>query len=164
VSDAASFGRFLNDQPSEHRTGRAAVIDMGARLRSLRSERDELEALLQQRDEQIVEREHERDEARKLVDLALDAKVEQQRRADRAEAQLARCREAHRQLAIDFTAAASHLIALGRRDLTSLIECPRCEVQKYDVGSCGLCRNLGWLNENGEALALAESDIQGEER
>ncbi len=30
------------------------------------------------------------------------------------------------------------------------ITCPRCEGQKYDRGSCGLCGNLGVLDENGD--------------
>jgi len=30
------------------------------------------------------------------------------------------------------------------------ITCPRCEGQKYDRGSCGLCGNLGVLDANGE--------------
>jgi hypothetical protein len=30
------------------------------------------------------------------------------------------------------------------------ITCPRCEGQNYDRGSCGLCGNLGVLDENGE--------------
>lgn len=34
------------------------------------------------------------------------------------------------------------------RDL-DWIECPRCEGQAYDVGSCGLCGNLGVLDQDG---------------
>jgi hypothetical protein len=30
------------------------------------------------------------------------------------------------------------------------IDCPRCERQTHDVGSCGLCGNLGVLDEHGE--------------
>lgn len=41
---------------------------------------------------------------------------------------------------------------------SSTTPCPRCEGQKYDRGSCGLCRNSGLLNENGEAIA---SDLIG---
>jgi transposase-like protein len=32
-----------------------------------------------------------------------------------------------------------------RREQTLAEECPRCEGQKYDRGSCSLCGNLGWL-------------------
>ena len=32
--------------------------------------------------------------------------------------------------------------------------CPRCEGQRFDVGSCGLCGNLGWLNAEGERLGV----------
>lgn len=55
-------------------------------------------------------------------------------------------------------ACASHLTALGRPDLSpigdygDLIECPRCEGQKYDRGSCSLCLNVGMLDVNGEAI------------
>lgn len=57
-------------------------------------------------------------------------------------------------------ACASHLTALGRPDLSplgdcgDLIPCPRCEGQEYDRGSCGLCRNVGMLDANGEALRV----------
>lgn len=27
----------------------------------------------------------------------------------------------------------------------SFSDCPRCEGQKYDRGSCSLCGNVGWL-------------------
>lgn len=30
------------------------------------------------------------------------------------------------------------------------ITCPRCDGQAYDVGSCGLCGNLGVLDANGD--------------
>ena len=30
------------------------------------------------------------------------------------------------------------------------IDCPRCERQTYDVGSCSLCGNLGVLDANGD--------------
>lgn len=33
-----------------------------------------------------------------------------------------------------------------------LIVCPRCEGQRFDVDACGLCGNVGWLNEDGDAL------------
>lgn len=36
--------------------------------------------------------------------------------------------------------------------VNACIECPRCEGQEYDRGSCSLCRNVGWLGRNGEAL------------
>lgn len=31
-----------------------------------------------------------------------------------------------------------------------MIVCPRCEGQRYDVGSCALCGNTGVLDEHGE--------------
>lgn len=34
---------------------------------------------------------------------------------------------------------------------TGWIVCPRCEGQRYDVDACGLCNNVGWLDENGDA-------------
>lgn len=41
--------------------------------------------------------------------------------------------------------------AQGRREWSDdWITCPRCESQKYDRGSCGLCGNLGVLDVNGE--------------
>jgi hypothetical protein len=30
--------------------------------------------------------------------------------------------------------------------------CPRCDGQRYDVGSCALCDNIGLLNSNGDRL------------
>jgi hypothetical protein len=43
------------------------------------------------------------------------------------------------------------------------IDCPRCERQTYDVGSCGLCGNLGILDENGERFHCdCRSDNWGE--
>jgi hypothetical protein len=59
-------------------------------------------------------------------------------------------------------ACASHLTALGRPDLSplgdygDLIECPRCEGQTYDRGSCPLCRNVGMLDANGEAIQISD--------
>lgn len=32
------------------------------------------------------------------------------------------------------------------------IVCPRCEGQRFDVETCGVCRNVGWLNGNAEAF------------
>ena len=44
------------------------------------------------------------------------------------------------------------LVVLMRRDWQEgdWIDCPRCERQTYDVGSCSLCGNLGILDENGD--------------
>lgn len=59
-------------------------------------------------------------------------------------------------------ACASHLTTLGRPDLSpvgdygDLIECPRCGGQTYDRGSCSLCRNVGMLDVNGEAIRLLQ--------
>jgi protein gp37 len=33
-------------------------------------------------------------------------------------------------------------------------ECPRCEGQRFDVGSCGLCENRGWLDAQGESKRM----------
>lgn len=54
---------------------------------------------------------------------------------------------------------ASHLTELGRPDLApyrmaDLIVCPRCEGQRYDIGNCGVCENVGWLDECGLALTI----------
>jgi hypothetical protein len=54
---------------------------------------------------------------------------------------------------------ASHLTALCRPDLApyrmdDLIACPRCEGQRYDVGNCGVCENVGWLDDRGLALCV----------
>lgn len=56
----------------------------------------------------------------------------------KAEATLALLDELDRRTAV--------IVALGG------IICPRCEGQKYDVGSCGVCGNVGWLDANGEAI------------
>lgn len=44
----------------------------------------------------------------------------------------------------------------GHGYIRTLIVCPRCEGQRYDVGSCGLCGNVGWLDENGERVPVCE--------
>lgn len=36
--------------------------------------------------------------------------------------------------------------------MSGWIECPRCERQKYDRGSCNLCGNIGMLSEDAERL------------
>lgn len=30
--------------------------------------------------------------------------------------------------------------------------CPRCEAQRYDVGSCATCGNIGYLTEDAEQI------------
>jgi predicted RNA-binding Zn-ribbon protein involved in translation (DUF1610 family) len=37
------------------------------------------------------------------------------------------------------------------------IVCPRCEEQTRDVGACGICRNIGWLDENAGALSVSQA-------
>lgn len=37
------------------------------------------------------------------------------------------------------------------------IVCPRCEGQRYDVDACGACRNVGWLDRNGEAFTRTQA-------
>jgi hypothetical protein len=44
------------------------------------------------------------------------------------------------------------LVAKAQRLNGEWLVCPRCEGQRFDVGACGLCSNLGWLNADGERL------------
>lgn len=39
------------------------------------------------------------------------------------------------------------------------IVCPRCEGQRYDRGSCGLCGNLGLLDANGDRITFAQEAL-----
>lgn len=39
-----------------------------------------------------------------------------------------------------------------RRHPPGTIECPRCEGQRYDRGSCAVCANKGYLSRDGETI------------
>jgi hypothetical protein len=45
---------------------------------------------------------------------------------------------------------------VSRASLPAVIVCPRCEGQRYDVDSCGLCANTGYLAEDGGRLSYAQ--------
>lgn len=45
-----------------------------------------------------------------------------------------------------------------RSGCPALIVCPRCEGQRYDHQSCGVCQNLGYLTEqDGWPLAYSQA-------
>jgi len=57
----------------------------------------------------------------------------------------------------ELVAAAQPIVAaLIVNRVNGALVCPRCEGQEYDLGSCSLCGNLGWLARDGERFEWAD--------
>jgi len=59
---------------------------------------------------------------------------------------------------LDTTTLLAHLSVMAL-DEYGYCECPRCERQHYDRGSCSTCNNVGWLDQDAEPFTFGSKRV-----